>query len=148
MDDFIKSLDENLEYIDHEIIGDYIYIKISSKQTEMCCPFCGQISKKVHSTYSRRIQDLPIQGMKVILVLNNRKIFCENQECEHVTFSERYSFLSDKSKKTKRLEDEILRISLNMSSVAAAEALSQNMVSIGKSTICRLIKKRMPESRN
>jgi hypothetical protein len=37
------------------------------------------------------------------------------------------------------LKEEILRLSLNCGSVAAAEFLSQSVVSIGKSAICRYI---------
>lgn len=141
MKDLIKLLDKNLEYISHEIMNGCIYIKIASSRVEAKCPFCGNTSSKVHSIYGRTYQDLPIQGMKVILILNNRKMLCLNHECEHTTFAERFDFTSGKSKKTKRLEAEIIRLSLNMSSVAAAELLSQNIVNVGKSTICRLLKK-------
>ena len=141
MKDLIKLLDKNLEYISHEIIKGCLYIKIASVRLETKCPFCGELSCKMHSVYERSYQDLPIQGMKVILVLNNRKMLCQNQECGHTTFAERFDFSTGKSKKTKRLEEEIIRLSLNMSSVAASELLSQNTVSIGKSTICRLLKK-------
>lgn len=141
MEELIRLLDKDLEYIEHEIIDGCIHIKIASKRTRMQCPFCGVLSDKVHSTYERSFQDLPIQGMKVILILINRKVFCRNAECGHTTFAERFEFLSGKSKKTKRLETEIIRLSLNMSSVAAAELLSQNTVSVGKSTVCRLLKR-------
>ena len=141
MEELIELLDKDLEYRGHEIIDGCIYIKIASRRTKMRCPFCGMLSDKVHSTYERRVQDLPMQGMKVILILTNRKVLCKNPECGHTTFAERFEFVSVKSKKTKRLETEIIRLSLNMSSVAAAELLSQNTVAIGKSTVCRLLKR-------
>lgn len=141
MEKLIALLDRDLIYIEHEIIDQCIYIRVASRRTEMQCPYCGKLSAKIHSTYERSFQDLPIQGLKVVLILNSRKVFCRNPECSHTTFAERFGFLSGKSKKTKRLEAEIIRLSLNMSSVAAAEMLSQNVVSIGKSTICRLLKK-------
>ena len=141
MRELIKLLDENLEYISHEIADGCIYIKVESKRKEVQCPFCGEMSEKVHSFYIKSFQDLPIQGMKVVLILNNRKMFCRNTKCGHTTFAERFEFIVGKSKKTKRLKDEITRLSMNMSSVAAAEVLSKNTVTIGKSTICRLIKR-------
>ncbi|QSZ27123.1 hypothetical protein ACETAC_09720 [Aceticella autotrophica] len=49
MDEFIKMLDKNLEYKNHEIIDDTIYIKVESNRKELKCPFCGQTSTKVHS---------------------------------------------------------------------------------------------------
>ena len=137
----VQLRDDDLEYVSHEIADGYLRIKIQSKRVEAKCPFCGELSGKVHCVYERSYQGLPIQGMKVVLILSNRKMFCQNTECGHTTFAERFDFLSGKSKKTKRLKEEIVRFSMNMSSVAAANVLAKNTVMIGKSTICRLLKK-------
>lgn len=142
MDEFIKLLDKNLEYVNHEILDDTYYFSVISNRKEVRCPFCGQISTKVHSTYKRTFQDLPIQGKKVIMTLYNRKMFCSNPDCTHTTFAERFDFLSNKAKKTKRLEDEIVSLSLNCSSIATAEILKKNVVNVSKSTVCNLLKKR------
>lgn len=142
MDEFIKLLDQNLNYITHEIIDDICYITVTSNRDEIKCPFCGWLSSKVHSTYIRTFQDLPIQGKKVFVIIRNKKMFCKNPECCNITFAERFDFLSKKAKKTRRLEDEIARLSLNCSSVAASEFLRKNLVDVGKSTICTLLKKR------
>ena len=37
-----------------------VYLK--SKTHEQDCPACGQNSSKFHSTYKRKLQDLPILG--------------------------------------------------------------------------------------
>ena len=47
-------------------------------------------------------------------------MFCNNPKCTHTTFAERFDFISNKGKKTKRLEDEIIRLSLNCSSITAS----------------------------
>jgi len=62
MDEFIKLLDKNLDYICHEIIGGKCYITIASNRKEVICPFCGWPSSKTYSEYDRVFQDLPIQG--------------------------------------------------------------------------------------
>lgn len=142
MDEFIKLLDKDLKYLNHEIIDDTIYIYIESTRSEIPCPFCGNISSKTHSTYERSFQDLPMQGKKVKMIIKNRKMFCNNPECSHTTFAERFVWLAKKSKKTQRLEDEIVRMSLNYSSTAATRFLRENTVAVGKSTICNLLKKR------
>lgn len=142
MDEFIKLLDQNLDYVSHEIIDSTCYITVASNREEVRCPFCGCPSSKVHSTYVRTFRDLPIQGKKVTIVIRNRKMFCKNPDCNHTTFAERFDFLSNKAKKTKRLEDEIARLSINCSSIAASKILSKNVVDVGKSTICSLLKKR------
>jgi len=71
-------------------------------------------------------------------------MFCDNPDCSHTTFAERFDFISYKAKKTRRLEDEIVRMSINCSSVAASKALKENVVDIGKSTVCNLLKKETP----
>ncbi|HHW30082.1 MAG TPA: transposase family protein [Clostridiaceae bacterium] len=142
MDKFIKQLDQNLDYIRHEIVDGKCYITVASSRKEVICPFCGSASSKIHSIYSRTFQDLPIQGNKVFIIIRNRKMFCNNPDCNHTTFAERFDFISDKAKKTRRLVDEIVRLSLNCSSVEASKAFRKNIVDVGKSTICNLLKKR------
>lgn len=142
MDEIVKMLDENLEYVNHEILGDTMYLYVESMHDEAICPYCGQTSLKVHSHYPRRFQDLPIQGKKVRIVLNNRKFFCNNVDCSHKTFAEGFSFLKRSATKTNRLQEEILNVSLNQSSVSASQYLRKSCCTVGKSTICSLLKKR------
>lgn len=139
-------LDENLQYISHEIIEGKIYINVISTREQVICPYCGKSSSKVHSHYKRSFQDLPIQGKKVMVILSNRKMFCNNPECKYTTFAENFNFLPFKAKKSKRLDDEIINISMNVSSLTATELLRNSVANIGKSTICNLLKKR--NSRN
>lgn len=80
MKEFIKLLDKHLDYIQHEIVGDTIYIYVRSNQKEPVCPYCGMPSVRKHSVYKRSFQDLPIMGKKTKIVLENRKMFCVNQK--------------------------------------------------------------------
>ena len=141
MDELIKRLDENLKYIRHEIIEDTIYLYVVSTRKEANCPSCGQSSSRVHSKYTRSFQDLPIQNKKVIVVIDNRKLFCDNAGCKNTTFAETFPFLPEKGKKSKRLIDKIMAVSLNVSSVTASTLLREGVVDIGKSTICNMLKK-------
>lgn len=60
MTNIIKFLDNNLEYLTHEIIEDIIYITVVSNRTSVKCPYCSTESKKLYSYYTRSFQDLPI----------------------------------------------------------------------------------------
>lgn len=142
MDSIIKMLDKSLDYISHELINDTLYINIVSNEKTLKCPICGTKTTKVHSKYLKTFQDLPIQGKKVILRLNNKNMFCVNSNCEKYTFSEKFEFLNSKAKKTTRLTNEIIRISLTQSSVSAARYLTENIVTIKKSSICNYLKKK------
>lgn len=142
MDELVKLLDKNLDYINHEIKDNIMFITVESNRKSLNCPFCNQPSSKVHSRYEKSFQDLPIQGYKVVIVIANKKYFCKNPSCSHTTFAETFPFIEPKAKKTIRLEDEIVRIATNVSSVAASKILKTQIADVGKSTICNLLKKR------
>ena len=141
MDEFVKNLDENLRYKNHEVVGDTYYLFVSSTREKLTCPYCGQTSSRVHSRYTRSFQDLPIQDKKVIVEIRNRKMFCDNPDCKRTTFAETFPFLPPKGKKSKRLSDKIIDISLTVSSVTASALLQDGIVNVGKSTICSMLKK-------
>jgi transposase len=123
-------------------LTDTIFIRVQSIRKQVICPFCGQPSSKTHSRYDKSFQDLPMQNKKVIIILSNRKMFCLNPDCNHTTFAETFDFLPAKAKKTKRLEDKIINIAMNVSSLTASAILKTNVAKVGKSTICNLLKKR------
>lgn len=141
MDDLVKRLSPDLDYESHEIAEDKLYIRVKSNRKEPRCPYCEKASRNVHSHYERRFSDLPIQGKKVEIVLNNRKYFCKNHNCDHKTFAESFDCLPFKGKRSKRLTEAIIEISLNVSSVTAASILRKGTADVGKSTICGLLKK-------
>lgn len=65
----------------------------------MKCPYCGELSQKVHSTYEREIQELQLQNKKLYCWF--KQFLCLNSECRK-TFSERLLFADAKGKKTYR----------------------------------------------
>ncbi|MCI7177058.1 MAG: transposase family protein [Candidatus Cryptobacteroides sp.] len=52
------------------------------------CPYCGHVSRSVHSRYHRNIADLSILGHPVIITFEARKFFCHNPDCRKKTFAE------------------------------------------------------------
>jgi transposase len=146
MDKIVKLLCKTLSYVKHEIVGDTIFISVRSLKKSAKCPYCGRSSSKIHSLYERSFQDLPIQVKKVVYILRNRKFFCRNSDCKHLTFAESFEFLAFKGKMTKRLEKSIVEQSLNVSSLTAAKQFSRNFANVGKSTICNLLKKNRKRS--
>jgi len=141
MDEFVKLLCKDLEYVTHEIAGNLIYIYVKSNRSEAECPYCGMVGRRVHSHYERRFRDLPMQGKKVEIVLDNQKYFCNNPDCGRKTFAESFDFLPFKGKRSLRLTESIIELSLNVSSVTAASMLRRRTADVGKSTICNLLKK-------
>ena len=144
MDEFIKELDADLDYLEHEITADEVILYVASNRKSCRCPYCGYTSMRIHSRYEKSFQDLPIMGKKTKVIIENRKFFCDNPDCTFTTFAERFDILEQNGKKTKRLIDKIIDISLNTSSVAASRTLKDGIAEVGKSTICNLLKKEIP----
>lgn len=141
MKDFITALDPNYQLDKYHIKNNVAVFYISSKMSEVKCPYCGTLSSKVHSSYEREIQDLPMQGKKVILLVDTRKMRCMNLDCSHKTFSEKHPFVAAKSKKTNRLIQNILYTSSQLSSLNASKLLKSENISVCKSSIRDLLKK-------
>ena len=75
METIIRDLEHNYELISYRKKKDLIVFEIASKSKEAKCPYCGSISKRVHSTYQREVQDLPIQNNFVIMINVIRRRF-------------------------------------------------------------------------
>ena len=86
MEELIKLLDENLYYEGCEIDGEELFIHVSSLRDTAICPYCGQTSGQIHSRRVRILKDLPMQGKKVKILLEQKKYFCKNRECTNKTF--------------------------------------------------------------
>jgi transposase len=139
--EIIKLLDVNMECINSKIKRNQVIFTIQSRKNVGICPYCRFESSRVHSNYQREIQDLPIQEKQTILLIRTRKMFCDNPNCNHKTFSETFDFVAPKAKKTKRLIDKILRTSTKLSSVSASSVLNHSAIKTCKSSICDLLKK-------
>lgn len=141
MDEIIKSLSSNLQCIDYKVKDNQYIFTVQSSEHEVRCPYCTTLNSKTHSVYQREIQDLPIQDKQVIILINARKMFCANPECDHKTFAEKFDFVESHGKRTKRLVSKILTASAKLSSVSASALLKSNSIKVGKSSICDLLKK-------
>ena len=71
MDEFIKELEPNLDYLEHKIIGNEVIIYAASNRKICRCPYCGSESARIHSRYEKSFQDLPIMGKKTKVVIEN-----------------------------------------------------------------------------
>lgn len=80
--DYSFLLDENHYVYDHVENEDSLHIYIKSREHGCCCPICGKISHKLHATYRRKFQDIPIRCKQTFLHANVYKYDCENPECK------------------------------------------------------------------
>ena len=88
------------------------------------CPYCGHFSHRLHSYYSRHIQDLEVYGHTLELVIKVGKYYCENVSCPRKIFCEPLSFLARRyGRRSYLVEERIRSISLELTSRKASSLL-------------------------
>ena len=78
-----------------------------------------------------------MHGYNVLNEIINRKILCNNPNCNHKTFAETYNFIKSSQKKTKRLIQHNIDTSKNISSILAQNTLRKSGITVDKITICK-----------
>lgn len=117
-----------------------IIILLKSMTHSHVCPKCGQITKSYHSTYKRRIQDLPILGKSVYLNVTAYRYNCDNSSCDQKVFAEELSGFTGKYRRmTSRLQDFIIMLALNTSCEGTARICKQMNINISGDTVIKIL---------
>jgi transposase len=64
-------------------------LEVTSTQAAPACPRCQAAARRVHSTYTRTLLDLPWADVAIRLQLHVRKCFCPTTQCLRTIFTER-----------------------------------------------------------
>lgn len=110
----------------------FIKIFIQSQPVEQTCPCCGANTKRIHDYRLQEVQDIPLLGKQVILLLRKRRYLCPY--CRK-RFTEPYSFLPRYHRRTRRLAFYIvslLRQTFSLKQIA-------ELTGVSVQTVCRLL---------
>ncbi|MFE4525325.1 ISL3 family transposase [Cytobacillus firmus] len=118
---------------------DHYLMILKSSSSSCVCPSCGIRSNRIHSHYTRFIQDLPINEKVVYLQVQVRKFFCTNIHCESTIFTERFSWVEPYQRQTKRLHKVLTGLALSNNCLAAARMANLLHVAISHDSLLRLI---------
>src|SRR4051812_5209416 len=77
-----------------EIAPQTLIVSLAMETSEAACPLCQQVSSRVHSYYTRTLQDLPSAGKTLRLLVLVRRFFCGNEACPRKIFAERFPELT------------------------------------------------------
>ena len=111
-------------------------------RTRSECPACGTQSTARHSRYWRRLQDLPVQGKRVVLQLRLSRWRCRNGECEQAIFRERLGVVvAPWARRTSRVEEILLLVGHRTGGRAAEFLMKRLAMSVSDDTILRRIKR-------
>ncbi|MGW2370704.1 ISL3 family transposase [Streptomyces sp. NPDC001667] len=102
---------------------------------------CGQSSARVHGRYVRRLRDVAVGGVGVVVELCVRRFRCENPACTAVTFAEQITGLTTPhSRYTPLLRGLLTQIGLALAGRAGARLAAAAGVTAGKDTLLRLVR--------
>ena len=105
------------------------------------CPKCWGRSRRVHSRYPRTLADAPIAGQQVELVLEVRRFFCNNPDCEKKTFAEQVPELTvPHARRTGLLARMLEAVGLALAGRAGARLAAKLGVAVGRDALLRLVK--------
>lgn len=136
--DYSFLLGENHFIYKHAEEEGALHLFVKSRPHEAKCPCCGKVSRSLHATYERVLQDTPIHCKPTYLHANVYKYNCENPECDCTVFMEDLPFAKPSQVRTEALNSLILGVSMFLSNEGASKVLALLGVKVSNDTIQRL----------
>jgi transposase len=90
----------------HFITQEVILIELKNLIDKVPCPYCKNLTNKVHQNHNHRVRDIPLSNYQVFLEINRRRFQCE--QC-HKVFSEELSFVKKRRTYTLRLGKKVVQ---------------------------------------
>jgi transposase len=105
------------------------------------CGRCRQQSRRVHGRYQRRLRDVAIAGLALVLLLEIRRFRCDNVRCPARTFAEQIDGLTaPHARLTPGLRGMLTQIGLALAGRAGSRLASLIGIAAGRDTLLRLVK--------
>ena len=98
----------------------------------------------MHSSYSRRLADLPWQGRRVELQVRVRRFRCTDADCRRHIFAERLTIARSKARRTLRLRDMQQQIGLAVGGEPGSRLAGRLAMPVSGDTLLRLIRSSAP----
>jgi transposase len=99
------------------------------------------MSRRVHSSYQRRLADTASGGQEVLIDLQVRRFFCGSSACGKTTFAEQVPGLTTRyGRRTGQLQAVLQAIALALGGRAGARLTGRLACAVSRSTLIRLIR--------
>ncbi len=124
---------------------DHVTVMCRSRITAPVCPGCGHPSSRLHSSYPRRLADLPWQGRRVQVEVQVRRLRCGRPGCVHRIFAERLPAVAGPyAQRTARLGSLQHHIGLALGGKAGACLAERIGTPVSGATLLRLVRRGAP----
>lgn len=128
-----------------EVVDDSVLIHARPVGGAAACPGCGEISRRVHSHYQRRLADLPAHGRQVSIVLSARRFRCRSVSCRTRIFAERLTpaIAQAYGRRTGRLQDLVRHLGVALGGRPAQALAARLLLPVSKDTFLRSVRTAM-----
>jgi transposase len=117
--------------------------------TAPVCPGCGHPSLRRHSSYPRRLADLPWQGRRVQVEVQVRRLRCGRPGCAQRIFAERLpAAAGPHAQRTARVSSLQYHIGLALGGKAGARLADRVGTPVSGATLLRLVRRGAPAARD
>ena len=125
-------------HADHE----HLELHGSTTRESAVCPTCDQVSRTIHSSYTRMLRDLPIATWCVRLLLTVRRFRCPNAACPRRTFVEPLTDLAPAfARRTARLTSLLTHMALLLGGQAGHRLAQSMRTPISRDSLLRIIRR-------
>ena len=132
MQDFLNELSPKLRYIRSELHGKTLWIYCESEL---------EAGRSVHSRVERIVKDINFGESKVELHILWKKYYNKDALINKTLVSERFEFVVERGRRTKRLDALLLSMQNEMSAIGCERFIRENIADVSDSTILRILKK-------
>jgi hypothetical protein len=128
-----------------ELVDGRVLIHARPVGRAAACPRCGEMSRRVHSHYRRRLTDLPAHGRQVSIVLSARRFRCRSVSCRARIFAERLTpaIVQAYGRRTGRLQDLVRHLGVALGGRPAQALASRLLLPVTKGTFLRSVRTAM-----
>ncbi|MEV4517869.1 ISL3 family transposase [Dactylosporangium sp. NPDC049525] len=124
-----------------EAVGCGVRVWGRSAQTSARCPGCGRLTRRVHSRYQRRVEDIVVGGQQVELLLRMRIFICPHADCTVTRFAEQVDGLTHRyGRRTLPARHVLQALGLALAGRPAARLATSLGIQAGRNTLLRLVR--------
>lgn len=139
MDSFL--LPSSLKVVDVQDTPNRLVVTVQDTREYVCCPSCGQPSRRIHSHYLRVTQDTAVGDRAVEVHLHVRRLRCDTATCSHLTFAETWpDWLDARVQRTSRLAQVQRSVGMALGGEAGKRLLTLLHEGTSGDTLLRLIR--------
>ncbi len=132
---------EGLLVRDITLLGDRVLVAARASAAGAACPACGTHSRRIHSSYERRLTDAAVGGRRVVIRLRVRRFRCDGARCPRTTFVEQVAGLTFRyGRRSTRMHAVLQAVALTLAGRAGARLADVLDASVSRSTLLRLVR--------